>query len=187
MELRAVGSQGLKVSAQGLGCMGMSDFYGKRDEAESIATIHHALELGVNFLDTSDMYGPFTNEELVRKAIKGRRNQVVVATKFGIMRAQPSKDGWAPITGISGLLSRGEMRRSAAADAKGVHRTRRRRYRRRLSARELRSSAAPASPYFGRRQHLSRQRVTREHSVRSTCSIWRLIRPKGARQQSHQG
>jgi aryl-alcohol dehydrogenase-like predicted oxidoreductase len=102
MELRAVGSQGLKVSAQGLGCMGMSDFYGKRDEAESIATIHHALELGVNFLDTSDMYGPFTNEELVGKAIKGRRNQVVVATKFGIMRAQPSKDGWAPITGISG-------------------------------------------------------------------------------------
>jgi aryl-alcohol dehydrogenase-like predicted oxidoreductase len=103
MEQRKLGTQGLTVSAQGLGCMGMSDFYGKRDEAESIATIHLALDLGVNFLDTSDMYGPFTNEELVGKAIKGRRNQVIVATKFGIMRNAPSTDGgWAPITGISG-------------------------------------------------------------------------------------
>ncbi len=102
MNQRELGTQGLKVSAQGLGCMGMSDFYGQRDEAESIATIHHALEQGVNFLDTSDMYGPFTNEELVGKAIKGKRNQVVVATKFGIMRAQPANGGWAPITGISG-------------------------------------------------------------------------------------
>ena len=102
MEQRTLGTQGLTVSAQGLGCMGMSDFYGDRDEAESIATIHRALDLGVNFLDTSDMYGPFTNEELVGKAIKGRRDQVVVATKFGIMRAQPTPGGWAPITGISG-------------------------------------------------------------------------------------
>lgn len=102
MKQRKLGTQGLTVSPQGLGCMGMSDFYGSRDEAESIATIHHALDMGVNFLDTSDMYGPFTNEELVGKAIKGRRNRVVVATKFGIMRAQPSKGGWAPITGISG-------------------------------------------------------------------------------------
>ena len=102
MEQRKLGTQGLTVSAQGLGCMGMSDFYGARDEAESIATIHRALDLGVNFLDTSDMYGPFTNEELVGRAIKGRRNNVVVATKFGIMRAQPAPGGWAPITGISG-------------------------------------------------------------------------------------
>ena len=102
MKQRKLGTEGLTVSAQGLGCMGMSDFYGTRDEAESITTIHRAFDLGVNFLDTSDMYGPFTNEELVGKAIKGRRNQVVVATKFGIMRAKPSKEGWAPITGISG-------------------------------------------------------------------------------------
>ena len=87
MKQKKLGSQGLVVSNQGLGCMGMSDFYGQRDEEESIATIHRALDLGVNFLDTSDAYGPFTNEKLVGKAIKGKRNQVVLATKFGIVRS----------------------------------------------------------------------------------------------------
>ncbi|MFL5624073.1 MAG: aldo/keto reductase, partial [Ktedonobacteraceae bacterium] len=88
MEKRTLGSQGLVVSAIGLGCMGMSEFYGTPDEAESIATIHRALELGVYFLDTADAYGPFTNELLVGKAIKGRRDQVVLATKFGNERRE---------------------------------------------------------------------------------------------------
>jgi aryl-alcohol dehydrogenase-like predicted oxidoreductase len=86
MEQRKLGSQGLTVSELGLGCMGMSEFYGQGDEEESTATIHRALELGVNFLDTADMYGPFTNEKLVGRAIADRRDEVVLATKFGNVR-----------------------------------------------------------------------------------------------------
>ena len=88
MEKRELGQQGLTVSALGLGCMGMSDFYGIRDQDEAIATIHRALDLGVTFLDTADMYGPYTNEELVGKAIHDRRDAVVLATKFGIVRGE---------------------------------------------------------------------------------------------------
>ncbi len=86
MKKRSLGSKGLEVSAEGLGCMGMSEFYGAADEAEAEATIRRALELGVTFLDTADMYGPFTNEELVGRVIAGRRDEVVLATKFGNVR-----------------------------------------------------------------------------------------------------
>ena len=92
MEKRKLGSEGLEVSAIGLGCMGMSEFYGEGDEAESVATIHRALEVGINFLDTADMYGPWTNEQLVGKAIADRRDQVVLATKFGIVRGDDPRD-----------------------------------------------------------------------------------------------
>jgi aryl-alcohol dehydrogenase-like predicted oxidoreductase len=87
MEQRRLGTQGLVVSALGLGCMGMSDFYGGRDDAESTRTIHRAIELGVTLLDTADIYGPFRNEELVGKALEGRRDRVILATKFGNVRS----------------------------------------------------------------------------------------------------
>jgi aryl-alcohol dehydrogenase-like predicted oxidoreductase len=88
MQQRMLGRNGLTVSAMGLGCMGMSEFYGPANEAESLATIHRALDLGINFLDTADMYGPFENEKLVGRAVRGRRDQVVIATKFGNVRGE---------------------------------------------------------------------------------------------------
>ena len=105
MNKRTLGTGGLEVSALGLGCMGMSEFYGPRDEAESIATIHAALDAGVNFLDTADMYGPFLNEDLVGRAIKGRRDEVVLATKFGIVRG--------PDPSVRGVNGRPEYVRSS--------------------------------------------------------------------------
>jgi aryl-alcohol dehydrogenase-like predicted oxidoreductase len=98
MKLRRLGSQGLETSAIGLGCMGMSEFYGPSNEKQSIATIHRALELGINLLDTADMYGPFKNEELVGRAIKGKRDSVILATKFGNVR-DPSNSAFRGING----------------------------------------------------------------------------------------
>ena len=90
MEQRQLGSSGFSVSALGLGCMGMSAFYGETDEQESRATIRRAIELGITFLDTAEIYGPYTNEELVGRAVAGRREQVTIATKFGV---HPRIDG----------------------------------------------------------------------------------------------
>src|SRR5437762_333441 len=98
MQTVALGSQGLTVSCQGLGCMGMSEFYGPGDDTESVATIHRALELGVTHLDTADMYGMGANERLVGRAIAGRRDEVVLATKFGIVR-DPDNPGKRSVNG----------------------------------------------------------------------------------------
>src|SRR5262245_37715980 len=97
MNTRALGRQGLRVSEIGLGCMGMSDFYGPASEDEAIATVHRALDRGVDFVDTSDVYGPFTNEQLLGRALRGRRDGVVVATKFGNVRSADGK--WVGIDG----------------------------------------------------------------------------------------
>jgi len=97
MEQRHLGSDGLVVSAMGLGCMGMSEFYGGHDDAESIATIHRAIDLGITLLDTSDSYGPKTNEQLVGRAIKDRRDHVAIATKFGFVRRPDGS--WAGVSG----------------------------------------------------------------------------------------
>ncbi len=97
MKQRRLGARGPSVSAEGLGCMGMSQSYGPADEDESVATIHRALDLGVNFLDTADMYGPFTNERLVGRAIAARRHEVVLATKFGNERRPDGS--WVGVNG----------------------------------------------------------------------------------------
>ncbi len=115
MKTRTLGPKGPTVSALGLGCMGMSEFYGAADEAESIATIHHALDLGITFLDTADMYGPFRNEELLAKALKGRRERVFLATKFGIVR-DPNDPSVRGVSGRPDYVKRsieGSLRRLA--------------------------------------------------------------------------
>ena len=97
MEQVALGRQGLRVAKVGLGCMGMSEFYGPADESESIASVHRAIDLGMTFLDTADMYGPFKNEMLVGKALEGRREKVILATKFGNVRGEDGS--WQGISG----------------------------------------------------------------------------------------
>jgi aryl-alcohol dehydrogenase-like predicted oxidoreductase len=116
METVSLGRQGLVVSRQGLGCMGMSEFYGAGDDRESVVTIQRALELGVTLIDTADMYGPYTNEELVGRAIADRRDQVVLATKFGIVR-NPSDPSVRTVNGSAGYVKEaceGSLRRLGA-------------------------------------------------------------------------
>ena len=116
MDRRNLGAEGLVVSALGLGCMGMSEFYGTSDEEESIATIHRAIELGIDFLDTADMYGPFTNEKLLGRAIRTRREEVVLATKFGNERREDGS--WVGRQRQSGVRAP-RVRRLAGAARRG--------------------------------------------------------------------
>src|SRR6266511_1526300 len=122
MQQRRLGSQGLQVSAIGLGCMGMSQSYGPADEQQSVATIHRALDLGVSFLDTADMYGPFTNERLVGRAIAGQRDEVVVATKFGNERREDGS--WVGVNGRPDYVRCAcDARSSPAAAAADAHKS----------------------------------------------------------------
>ncbi len=118
MQTRQLGRNGPSVSALGLGCMGMSEFYGAHDDTESLATLKHALDLGVNFLDTADAYGPYTNEELVGRALRGRRQDAFLATKFGFVRDPANPNARAlngsACVGAAGLRSEPQAPRRRA-------------------------------------------------------------------------
>ena len=115
MNIKNIGGQGLKVSQIGLGCMGMSEFYGHANDTESAEAIKKSYELGITFFDTSDMYGPYKNEILVGKALKDIRKKVVIATKFGIMRTDDPKGcgKWNEISGSNDEISKQMMSHSA--------------------------------------------------------------------------